>query len=458
MYIHASKSPLSIKSSILRATVGLTVVWLAGFGGIARGGVILTDYPRLTEHSASFSFNLDTASQVTLFWGSANGGTNPVAWQSSPPPNSYAAGNFTNQLTGLDTFRKYFFAFRAVAGGITNWTAPGAFRPQVQGLVYSTGFETSELFPFNPGDLNNQGGPLPWRVKAGSASVGTATTAHGAQAVQVTGGWVDLSCLATNPVLWVDAFYFNAGSTNPPMLPTNTTAASLFFSTASGLLALDGDGQGNGVFVQVLPTLPASRFLRVSLRLDYQAKHYDVWVDGVAQRTGLGFKDAAATRLCGTQIRTSQTGYIDDYSVSIWGLDADTDGDGLNDLDEAKFYGSYPLLADSTGSGLTDMQKVTAGLDPGDATSYFAVQMDTDTHGTPRVIVPTITGRQYTLQRIADLNGGAWTNVPTMSGFNGDGTAWTFSETNGAPASFYRGSVTLPGGAQTLIYPWLTNP
>lgn len=420
----------------------------AGFAFIssARAGVAVADYPQLTEHTAVLAGVLDAPAQVTLYWGTSNGGTNVALWPNAQSLGSLASGGFTAQLTGLQTFHKYYFAFRASAGANVYWTTPGNFRPQMQGMLYATGFEATELFPFNPGSLDSQGGSLPWHVKAGSATVGTGTSAHGTQAVQVSAGWIDFGCLKTNSVLWLDAFYFNAGSTISPLLPTNTTAAALFFSVTNGLLALDGDGQGNGVFVQVVPALPTNRFVRVSLRLDYSAQHYDVWVDGVTQRTGLGFKDTAATRLNGTQLRTSQTGFVDDFSISTWGLDADSDGDGLNDLDEAKFYDSYPLLADSTGCGMTDMQKVIAGLDPGDATAVFAVQMDKNTNGTLRVTIPTVTGRQYTLQRISLLNGGAWANVPSMTAFTGDGTAWSYSETNSALTYFYRGVVSLPGG------------
>jgi hypothetical protein len=434
-----------MKLSILRSAVWAVAAVGLGLPTAAQAGVSLTAYPVLTEHTAQLSGGLDANAQVYLHWGTSNGGNDSGAWQYTQPLGNFGVGGFTAQLSGLDTFRLYYFAFRAVAGTNISWTTPGSFRPQVPGILYGTSFEANELFPFSAGLLDGQGGPVPWRVKSGSATVANASAAHGAQAVQASGAWVDLSCVKPNPVVWLDAFYYDPGSTNAPLLPTNLTACAIFFSTANGLLALDGDGQGNGVFVQVTPTLPTNRYLRVSLRVDYQAQHYDVWVDGAQQRTGIGFKDNAVQWLSGIQLRTSQTGWMDDFSVSIWGLDADSDGDGLNDLDEAKFYGSYPLLADSTGCGMSDWQKVIAGLDPGDPNAIFSVQVGTDTNGGPQVTVPTITGRQYTLMRRAALDS-AWENVPGMTGFSGDGTVWSYSETNGAPNYFYRGMVSLPGG------------
>jgi hypothetical protein len=434
-----------MKLSILRVAVWAVATAGLALPATARAGVSLTAYPVLTEHTALLAGGLDTNAQVYLHWGTSNGGNDSGGWQNTQPLGSLGAGAFSAQLSSLDTFRLYYFAFRAVAGTNVSWTTPGSFRPQVQGILYGTGFEANELFPFNNGSLDGQGGPVPWRVKSGSATVQNATVAHGAQGIQASGALVDLGCVKTNPVVWLDAFYYDAGSTNNPLLPTNLTACAIFFSAANGLLALDGDGQGNGVFVQVAPTLPTNRFLRVSLRVDYTAQHYDVWVDGAQQRTGLGFKDNTVQRLSGAQLRTSQTGWLDDFSVSTWGLDADSDGDGLNDLDEAKFYGSYPLLADSTGCGMTDLQKVIAGLDPGDPNAVFTVQVGTDTNGIPQVTVPTITGRQYTLMRRATWDN-SWENVPGMTGFAGDGNPWNYSETNGVPNYFYRGVVSYPGG------------
>ena len=48
-------------------------------------------------------------------------------------------------------------------------------------------------------------------------------------------------------------------------------------------------------------------------------------------------------------------------------MDADTDGDGLNDGDELFNYGSSPLLEDTDGDGFSDAMEVnTIGSDPGD--------------------------------------------------------------------------------------------
>ena len=137
----------------------------------------------------------------------------------------------------------------------------------------------------------------------------------------------------------------------------------------------------------------------MTIRNDYANKRYDVWVDGVQRRAGLGFKDNSVVKFSGARRRAGATGFMDDFSVSTWGLDADTDGDGLVDLDEAKFWGAYPLLADSDGDGASDSQEVQARTDPGDPASVFALKLALDAQKNVQIKVPTITGLQYTLQR-----------------------------------------------------------
>ena len=402
------------------------------------------DFPAVTPSSATLRASLTASAQVWLCWGNGSGGSNFAAWENNLPLGNRPAGLLTQTLSSLNTFQNYHFVWRAVSGTNESWTTIATFRPQQPGMIYRTGFESSELFPFTAGNLDQQGGAAGWRVYSGTGTV--APGGHtGTQAVQAAGGSLGLNLSSAAPVVWVDGFVLDAGSTNPPMLPTNLANAVLFFSAANGLLALDGDGAGSGFFVQVQASLPTNRFLRLTLRLDYAARRYDVWVDGLPQRTGLGFKDAGSTSFSAFTRQTESASVLDDFSISTWGLDADSDGDGLNDLDEAKFHGSYPLLADSDGDGVGDMQEVIAGTDPGDPTDFFALTIGPDNQGVARVSFPTITGRQYTLYHAAGL-GGAWNGVPELSAVPGDGTPRSYLETNAIPAAFYRAEVALPGG------------
>ncbi|MEI2724442.1 MAG: hypothetical protein V9H26_13185 [Verrucomicrobiota bacterium] len=55
---------------------------------------------------------------------------------------------------------------------------------------------------------------------------------------------LDASLIATQSVLWVDAFFLESGLTNLPIVPTNVASSLLYFSSTDGILALDGDGSG----------------------------------------------------------------------------------------------------------------------------------------------------------------------------------------------------------------------
>ncbi len=312
-------------------------------------------------------------------------------------------------------------------------------RAKTQGMLYATGFERNELTPFVPGNLAGQGGAIPWRVSEGAATVESLVSAHGGQGVEAMGASYGVALTAAVPVVWIDAWVRDPGSANPPLIPTTPAGAMVYFSADRGLLALDGDGNGAGVFVQVAPDWPTNRFARLSLRMDFPAKTYEVWVDGTLRRAGLRFKDNSVQGLAGLDRHADLTSYLDDVSVSTLGLDKDTDGDGLSDLDETKFYGTSPVTADTDGDGMGDFQEVLAGTDPANAASNFAVGIELDAEGARWVSFATAPGRSYTLQRRTTLDDGvAWENVPGLSGVTGDGLERRYRETEEGATHFYR--------------------
>ena len=323
----------------------------------------------------------------------------------------------------------------AALGGATLSAAAAA--PPQDGVLYSTGFEQAEGTPFTAGILQGQGN---WTVTEGSAVVQQATKARGAQAVQAGQASFRLDVATNAPVLWVDAFVLDPGSTHQPMIPSNAASSVLFFSATEGILALDGDGSGNGNFVHVAPIFATNEFVRVSVRNDYVNQTYDVWINGARARSGLRFKDAMPG-FSGMQRRSCLDSYLDDFSVTTWGLDADSDDDGLNDLDEVKFHGSHPLLADTDGDGMSDGEEILAGTDPASAASVFALGIESLPPGQHRVRVPTITGRHYTLQRRTAFGAGSWENVPGATDIAGDGTEKAFVQSSSGTNYFYHAIV-----------------
>ena len=405
--------------------------------------ILITGVSAFTEHSATINAmqGRETPAAVYVCYGLGNGGDSTNNWEHVLFLGSLLPGQFTADLSGLDTFKKYFVAIYSIGPDEAAWSDVQFFRPQYQGLLYATGFEPDEANPYGPGNLAGQGMSGLWNVSQGSAVVQQATRAHGLQAVQAGDCTIDASLTATQQVLWVDAFFLESGLTNAPIVPSNAASSVLYFSSTDGILALDGNGTGGGNFVQVVPSFPTNIFVRVTIRDDYVTKRYDVWIDGVQRRAGLGFKDNSVATFSGARRRAGATSYMDDFSVSTWGLDADTDGDGLVDLDEAKFYGSYPLLADSDGDGVSDSQELRAGTDPGDPASVFALKLDVDPQQNVKIKVPTITGLLYTLQRRMALESGNWQDVTSATNFPGDGTVKEFLLTPDGKNYFYRGVI-----------------
>lgn len=405
--------------------------------------IALAGISAVTEHSATINGvqGMETPAAVYLCYGLVNGGPSTNNWDHLIFQGNLAPGTFTADLFGLDTFKKYYVSLYSVGLGETSWSSTLSFRPQYQGLLYATGFEPDEVKPYSPGNLAGQGATGLWSVSQGSAVIQQATSAHGVQAVQAGECIIDASLIATQSVVWVDAFFLESGLTNHPIIPTNVASSLLYFSCTDGILALDGDGSGGGKFEPIVPTFPTNVFVRVTIRNDYATKRYDVWIDGVLRRAGLGFKDNGVVRFSGARRRSGATGFMDDFSVSTWGLNADSDGDGLVDLDEAKFYGSYPLLADSDGDGARDAQEVQARTDPGDPASIFALKLALDAQKNVQIQVPTITGLQYTLQRRMALELGNWEDVSSATNFPGDGTVKEFLQTPDGHNYFYRGVI-----------------
>jgi hypothetical protein len=370
---------------------------------------------------------------VELRWREAS---SEAAWQSQVlTPNS--SGAVVVRLDSLPVFveQEFVFVQRTADGVIASEVR--SIRPQKLGVIYSTGFEPTESVAFLPGAITSQTGP--WRVAKGSAEVQAGRVAHGGQAVRTGDCVIEMTFENPESVLWVDAFIQDPGISQARQIPDGI-ASSLLLFRAGKLIALDGDGSGGGNFITVAE-LPNDRFMRLTIRTDYEAKRFDIWVDGKPTLDKLGFKDNSVARFHGAKRLAGANSYLDDFSLSTWGLDRDSDGDGLVDLDEAKFYGSYPLLADSDRDGASDAHEIAAGTQPANPSSVFAVKIDTDEDGKTKLSIPTLTGLEYTLQRRAALGQGRWETLPGFENVPGDGRVQSFLETPDGRNFFYRGVI-----------------
>ena len=359
-----------------------------------------------------------------------------AAWQSQglTPDTS---GAVVARLDSLPVFIEQEFVFVQRTANREIASEAQVIRPQKLGVIYSTGFEPTEPVAFLPGAITAQTGP--WRVAKGSAEIQSSRVAHGGQAVRTGDCVIEMTLENPEPVLWADAFIQDPGISQAQQIPDGKASSVLLFHDGK-LLALDGDGSGDGSFV-IAAELTGERFTRLTIRTDYEAKRFDVWVDGKPALAKLGFKDDSVTRFHGVKRLAGANSYLDDFSLSTWGLDSDSDGDGLVDLDEAKFYGSYPLLPDSDRDGASDAHEIAAGTHPADSGSIFAVKIDATDSGKTKLSIPTLTGLEYTLQRRAALGQGRWQTLPGFENVPGDGSVQSFLETPDGRNYFYRGVI-----------------
>jgi len=370
---------------------------------------------------------------VELRWREAG---SEAAWQiRAMSPDE--GGRVVTRLDSLAVFVDHEFVFVQKTNDGEIASEARVIRPQKVGVIYSTGFEPTEPVAFLPGAITAQTGP--WRVAKGSAEVQASRAAHGGQAVRTGDCVIEMTLENPEPVLWADAFIQDPGISQARRIPDGKASSVLLFHDGK-LLALDGNGSGGGSFVTACE-LPGDRFTRLTIRSDYGARQFDVWVDGKPTLAKLGFKDNAVTRFHGAKRLAGANSYLDDFSLSTWGLDRDSDGDGLNDLDEAKFYGSYPLLSDSDRDGASDAHEIAAGTHPADPGSIFAVKIGTAADGKTKLSIPTLTGLEYTLQRRAALGQGRWQSVPGFEKVPGDGSVQSFLETPDGRNYFYRGVI-----------------
>lgn len=291
-----------------------------------------------------------------------------------------------------------------------------------EALPFLTGFESTETPSYSVGDLDGQGTAGSWSVLQGTVHVQTGLVVRGAQGVELgSESAAEVAVSASNNVIWTDLYFRTGGATNAPAIPADPATSVLFFSATNGLLALDGDGAGGGTFTTVVASLPGGQFARVSVRQDYSAQTYDVWVDDTEEATGLGFLDNSLTSVSSVRVDAEGQSYLDDLSVTVEGIDNDADSDRLADLDELKLYGTLPHDDDTDDDRMKDGDEVFVGTSPTDGNDVYAISITT---GSPQidVLFDTIPDRLYDVQLLADLPAGGWSNDPANENIPGDGT------------------------------------
>ncbi len=281
-------------------------------------------------------------------------------------------------------------------------------------LPYLAGFEAAEGYTLGP--ISGQKG---WTASSSSV-VTNADFSSGAQSVLLPGNTPPLvlaHAFAAHPgqaVVFVDLFTLPQAAvdvaSSARLATLNTTQVAFVRAGATGVFyAFNGDGAGGGSWQASLASVPvdaagfATHWVRVTMRVDYMAQKWDLYVGGKLAAADLGLAQNSQTAI-GSFTLTGQAAaptLMDEFLAAFdnpifvdadkdgmddaWevahGLNpalndrnGDLDGDGLTNIQEY-LRGTNPNSADTDGDGLSDAQELALGTNPTNA--------DTDGDGLP---------------------------------------------------------------------------
>jgi hypothetical protein len=117
-------------------------------------------------------------------------------------------------------------------------------------------------------------------------------------------------------------------------------------------------------------------------------------------------------------------------------------GDGIPDSWRLRWFGTANNLlsvsnACLTGDGINNWKKYVAGVDPNVANNFPSVNPKTPvpSGSTTAIHWPTVSGKQYAIERSASLFPGSWTTITTNTG---TGTDMEFDDSPAGQTQFYR--------------------
>jgi hypothetical protein len=304
-----------------------------------------------------------------------------------------------------------FLSVRDVTGSTTQ-LASGNFAPITNSSPWSTDgrfitfVSSSALVPNDTNGMNDvylcdlQSGTLTL-VSINAAQTGSANGASDWPAISGDGHFVIYRSFATNLVAW---------NVNPPpniYLYDRFTGSNILLTAASpaspwSLLnakpAINGDGSA----------------------IAYQSLNLNLAASGLNR---------------GLDVFTE--------TLSPWGA-ADSDGDGIPDLWMMRYFGHPTGQAgdlsraqdDADGTGMSNLQKYLAGLDPTNPASVFSLQIQAQISSPNNTTLnwPAVPGKNYRVQFKDDLNDPVWSELP------------------GASVVGLKGSYTPPPGPSTRFY------
>jgi hypothetical protein len=257
-------------------------------------------------------------------------------------------------------------------------------------LPYLTDFEASDGYLL--GSLDQQ---LGWSVGQGSAVVTNQDAAHGTQSAVLQPGASPAQITQTfaapagENIIFVDFFAKPVAGAAVTTATTFTAGSASFAFVLSGsgqgtLQAFNGNGSGAGSWIFTNFTAPlgannqSQNWIRLTARLDFTHKTWDLYANGAMVVADLGFLDNTRTALASFSVQgvTATTSELDNLLAGPQNpLFADVNNDGIDDAWETA--SGLSLSANDrylvpAGSSQTALQQYINGTNPGNAQAQTA--------------------------------------------------------------------------------------
>jgi len=263
------------------------------------------------------------------------------------------------------------------------------------------------------GDLNGQN---KWvAVPANVALVQSNEFFEGVRALQITNAAPTAAAVsqvftgAPQGVIWIDLRQTVAGMEVPSGVPD--AAVSVLFNGDGRLVLCDGARPVGTEWVVLTNHVPrvAGTWARLTVRTDYAAQTWSLYLDGTAVAENLGFA-SPQTRLTCVSVE-GQSAVLDDLYVGL-AQPAGFPGAG-NVVPDDWYLGYFGEICadgdDSDGDGMNNLQEYLAGTNPNDDTSYLgftAVGNNRSAANEFLVYWQSVSNKLYTLQAATNLVAG----------------------------------------------------